>query len=147
MHMNTILEFFLRPASADIVQLGLLFLRISVGIIMVFHGFPKLLAGPSMWINLGNAMNNFGIHFFPIMWGLACALTEFFGGLSFILGLGVRMSSIFLIFAMSVALVMHLTLHDSYDVYSHAIALIVIFITFFIIGSGTFSWDYYLTQS
>ncbi|MBY0109838.1 MAG: DoxX family protein [Candidatus Babeliaceae bacterium] len=144
--MNTLLDIFLRPGSADIVQLGLLFLRASIGLIMVFHGFPKLLAGPNTWVTLGSAMENFGIHFLPIVWGLACALTEFFGGVSLVLGLGVRMSCIFLIFAMSVALVMHLTLHDSYDVYSHAITLIIIFITFFIIGSGTFSLDYYLTR-
>lgn len=144
--MNTLLEFFLRPSSADTLQLALFFLRVGIGVIMVMHGYPKIIGGVETWHSLGNAMGNFGIHFFPVVWGFLCACTEFFGGLSFIFGIGVRFSCLLLLFAMVVALVMHLKMNDSFDVYSHALTLIVIFIAFFIIGSGTFSLDRYLTQ-
>jgi len=144
--MNAILEFFLQPASADTIQLALFFLRVSVGLIMVFHGFPKLLGGPSTWRFFGSTMGNLGVHFLPVMWGLACACTELFGGVSLVLGLGTRISCIFLLFNMIVALKMHLTNNDSYSIYSHPITLLVIFITFLMIGSGNFSVDYYLTH-
>lgn len=144
--MNTILEHFMQPASANTIQLVLFFLRISMGIIMVLHGFPKFLGGPSTWRFFGSTMSNLGIHFLPVFWGLACACTEFFGGVSLALGFGTRIACIFLLANMFVALKFHFSNHDSYAVYSHALTLIVIFITFFIIGSGNYSLDYYLTH-
>ncbi len=144
--MNSIVTFFMQPASADSVSYALVFLRVSIGVIMVFHGLPKIVGGIPVWRELGTAMAYLGIHFLPVIWGLACALTEFFGGVSLILGLGVRISCILLLCAMAVALTMHLSKQDRYSEYSHALTLIVIFTTFLIIGSGNFSLDNYFLR-
>ena len=144
--MNMILHWLLMPASDTVTHYALLLLRVSIGVIMIFHGFPKLMAGPSTWRQVGEAIRNLGINFFRSFWGLACALAELCGGVSLALGLGTRISCFFLLIAMAVALLYHLNKRDSFDHYSPAIVLLAIFAMFMIIGGGTFSLDSWLTH-
>ena len=55
-------------------DLGLLLIRVGLGIIFIYHGLPKLIAGPIRWEKLGNAAGAVGIHFLPTFWGLMCAV-------------------------------------------------------------------------
>lgn len=66
---------------------GLLILRVGIGGMFLLHGYPKLVGGAEKWEGLAQ----YGLPFLPegiicIAFGLAAALSEFFGGLLLILG-------------------------------------------------------------
>ena len=48
---------------------GLLLMRVGLGVMFVFHGYPKLLGGPDKWVEIGSATKYAGIHFLPKFWG------------------------------------------------------------------------------
>ena len=67
-------------------NVGLLIIRVGLGVSFVLHGYPKLAGGPELWGKLGGAMGTLGIDFVPTLWGLVAALTEFGGGILVIFG-------------------------------------------------------------
>ncbi len=144
--MNTLLSYLITPVSPVSLDIALCLMRIGIGILTIGHGIPKVMGGMATWRSLGMAMNNVGIHFLPVMWGFLGANTEFFGGIALVLGLGTRIASLLLIIMMTVACMMHVKNGDPFSVYSFSLSLIIVFITFFFIGSGTISLDYYLAS-
>ncbi|MBI2774881.1 DoxX family protein [Candidatus Dependentiae bacterium] len=138
--------FLTAPSSTIFLEYGLCFMRITIGILTIAHGYPKIMGGVQTWQFLGGTMANVGIHFWPVFWGLCAACAEFFGGIALTLGLGTRIASLFLIFMMIIAFLMHWNKKDSFQVYSFSLAMIAIFIGFFIAGSGIYSVDAYLNR-
>jgi putative oxidoreductase len=120
---------------------GLLLMRIGLGIMFMYHGYPKLLGGPHMWTSVGGAMKHVGIDFYPVGWGLIAALTETFGGFLILLGLAFRPATLLLSIAMIIAANMHLKTGDGLGVASHAIEAAVVFIGLAFIGPGKYSVD------
>ncbi|EKD82697.1 MAG: DoxX subfamily protein, partial [uncultured bacterium] len=113
--------------SSRLINCGLFVLRVGLGIVMMAHGVPKLMAGPELWAKLGTAMGVFGIHFAPTFWGFMAAFSEGIGGLFLILGLGVRIFAASMAFTMLVATLMHYMKGDTFGVYSHALSLAIVF--------------------
>ena len=138
------LAYILKPVSLDVLHAALLFLRVSVGLIMTVHGLGKLRAGTETWRSVGSAMSYFGINFLHLFWGLLAALTEFFGGIALALGLLTRVASFLLTIVMVVACRMHIKMGDQFRVYSCALTLLAVFITFVVIGGGALSLDHFL---
>ena len=68
-------------------DIGLLLLRVGIGIMFMFHGYPKLAGGSEGWTKLGGALSALGVNFAPTFMGLMAALSEFGGGLLLVLGL------------------------------------------------------------
>ena len=86
------------------VDFGLLILRVGIGGMFLLHGYPKLVGGAEKWESLAQ----YGLPFLPegnicIMFGLAAALSEFFGGLLLILGGYHRIACGALVITMAVA--------------------------------------------
>jgi len=123
------------------IDKGLLILRVGIGISFMFHGFPKIIAGPEKWEKLGGALSEIGINFAPTFMGLIAALSEFGGGLFLALGLFTAPACFFLLNTMIVATLMHIMKGDSFMKYSHALESAIIFISLFIIGPGKISLD------
>lgn len=144
--MKHLFLFFISNPTPATIQAALAFLRISIGLLTLGHGLPKIMGGASTWLQLGGVMSLFGIHFLPVLWGCIAACTEFFGGLALVLGLGTKISSFFNLIMMLVALRFHISNNDSFNVYSFALTMIAIFIFFMIVGSGSYSLDHYLSN-
>ena len=142
--MNKFLRIIIGPISNNLIEATLFFMRVSIGILMIFHGLPKIMGGVSVWREIGTYIFPLGIKFLPTMWGFLGACTEFFGGIALALGLCTRIVSAALAFMMLVATVWHLSINSPYKIYSFPLSLIVIFLSFIIIGGGKFSLDYYL---
>jgi len=119
---------------------GLLIIRLGLGLMFIWHGYPKLMGGPKMWKELGGATGYVGIHFLPIAWGLLAALTETVGGVLLILGLAFRPVCLLLIINLCVAIAMHLH-KGGLDDAAHAIEDAVTFTGLFFIGPGKYSVD------
>lgn len=122
-------------------DIGLLILRIGIGISFMMHGFPKITGGKETWTMLGGSMANVGITFMPEFWGFMAAFSEFFGGLFLLLGLFFRPATILLTITMLIACIMHIKKGDDFNGWSHAFESGVLFFSLFFIGPGTYSID------
>lgn len=129
------------PFLSKYKDVGLLVLRIGIGGMFLFHGFPKIIGGPERWETLGMAMATFGIRFVPVFWGFMSAFAEFFGGIFIILGLFFRPACILLTINMTVAASMHLNRGDGLGGASHAIEDGIVFLSLILIGPGKYSLD------
>jgi putative oxidoreductase len=78
--------------------LALLLLRLALGIIFIFHGYPKL------FTHTRETMQMFQHMGFPGYFAYIAGAIEFFGGLVLILGLFTRIAGILLAGEMAVAL-------------------------------------------
>lgn len=122
-------------------DLGLLILRVGLGVSFIVHGSQKMFGGPEMWTQLGGAIGNWGMTYYPVFWGFMAAFAEFAGGFLFILGFMFRPAAILLTITMAVATTMHLKTGDGYNVYSHALELCCVFAGLIFVGPGRFSVD------
>jgi putative oxidoreductase len=123
---------------------GLLVMRVGLGIMFVYHGYPKLLGGPQKWEELGNSTKYLGVHFLPVVWGFLSAVVETFGGFLLAIGLIFRPVCLLLIINLIVATFFHL--HQSGPMgglmgASHAIEDGVTFLGLLFLGPGRYSVD------
>jgi putative oxidoreductase len=123
-------------------HVGLLLMRIGLGITFICHGFPKLAGGPESWAGLGEAMQHWGIHFAPTFWGFMGALGECGGGILVMLGLFFRPACVLLVLTMATATLVHLENNDPFSTLSHAMEMGIVFFSLYFIGPGWYSLDY-----
>ena len=123
---------------------GLLVLRVVIGCMFVHYGTPLLFGGHEKWVQLGQSMGNFHIHFWPAFWGFMAAFSEFFGGICLILGLFFRPMCILLTITMVVAAKLHFAKGEGLMVAAHAIEDGVVFFGLIFIGPGKYSLDAWL---
>ena len=122
-------------------DLGILIIRVGLGVCMILHGFPKITGGIEKWTAIGGSMQVIGINFFPVFWGFMAAVTETFGGFLLLLGLFHRPVNLFLAFTMLIATLVHLNKGDGFMGSSHAIELGIVFLGLIFIGPGKYSVD------
>lgn len=122
-------------------DLGLLIMRAGLGVSFIMHGSAKMLGGPDQWAQIGQAIGLWGIKMFPVFWGFMAAFAEFGGGFLFILGFCFRPAAILLTITMAVATTMHVKQGDSFQAYSHALELGLVFLGLVFVGPGKISID------
>jgi len=120
---------------------GLLIIRAGLGIMFIYHGYPKLLGGIHSWEGLGQSTRYVGIHFLPAVWGLLAALTEVFGGFLLIIGLAFRPVCILLVCTLIVAAASHFGKGGGLGDASNAIEDAVMFAGLLFVGPGKYSVD------
>jgi putative oxidoreductase len=122
-------------------DLGLLLMRVGLGVMFIIHGAPKLMAGPELWGGVGKAMANLGVTQWPAFWGFMAALAEAGGGACLVLGLFTRPACLMMLITMIVAATHHLAKGDGIQGASHAIEAGVVFLGLLVIGPGRYSID------
>ncbi len=122
-------------------DVGLLIIRLVLGLMMIFYGWPKLVGGPEKWEGLGGAMGNLGITFFPVFWGFMAAVTEVLGGALLATGFLTRYACIFLTFVMLVATVMKFSNGDGLAGAGHPLMIGAVFLGLIFVGAGKLSID------
>jgi putative oxidoreductase len=120
-------------------DIGLLILRLGIGVLFIAFGYPKITAGPQLWEKIGGAMANLGVTFQPTFWGFMASLAEFGGGILLILGFLFRPALLLMMFTMIVAIVLHCSKGDGFGVYANPLGYLIVFAGLFISGPGKYS--------
>jgi putative oxidoreductase len=131
-------------SSPQYLNLGLAFIRFSVGIIFTIHGGLKFYQGKEELLWTGQQMKNLGITFFPLFWGICAGLAEGLGGFLLAIGLFAKIDALFIAFTMFVAMTMHYKKGDPWGYISHPLLVCMMMIGFMIAGPGRYSLDYLL---
>jgi len=97
-------EPFAPPAAISVghvtaTDIGLLLIRVIVAAVFIYHGSQKLFGGIP---GFADALAGMGVPS-PMLSAILSASTEFFGGVAMLLGFGVRIAAIPMVFNMLVA--------------------------------------------
>jgi len=122
-------------------DLGLLFLRTGIGIMMILHGWPKLAGGLPAWEKLGQAMGHVGINFIPGFWGFSCAMVETIGGVLLVIGFCFRPVTILFTLNFIVATVLLYKTSGVFLDWSRPAEMLILFFSLIFIGAGKYSVD------
>ena len=122
-------------------NIGLLILRIGLGIMFILHGYPKMFGGPDTWVQVGMATQYLGIDFAPMFFGFMAGVVEFFGGIFLLAGLFFTPTVSFLFVVMLVATAKHIGAADGFVSTSHSIEMAIVFLALLFIGPGKYCLD------
>lgn len=120
---------------------ALLLLRVALGVIFVYHGYPKL------FTHTRQTMDGFVHMGFPGYFAYIAGAIEFFGGCLLIAGLFTRIAGLLLAGEMAVALIqVHKILSDPRAVHNYEFPLTLAVGAFALasLGAGVVSLDYAL---
>jgi putative oxidoreductase len=121
--------------------LALLLLRVALGAIFIYHGYPKLFG------HTRDAMQNFAHLGFPGYFAYIAGVIEFFGGCLLLLGLFTRLAGLLLAGEMAVALWrVHKIIQDPLAVRNFELPLSLAVGAFALaaLGAGLLSFDHVL---
>ena len=121
--------------------LGLLFLRVALGVIFIYHGYPKLFSGTQQMMDF---FRHIGL---PGYFVFVAGVFEFFGGILLIIGLFTRIAGFLLAAEMLVALwkVHGMFSHPSaVDDYQFPLACCAGAFALATVGAGLISFDHIL---
>lgn len=130
--------------NAKTRELGLLVLRIGVGVLFFVFGWLKLAGGEQLWQGVGSSMGVFGITAWPVFWGLLATIAEFLGGLLLAAGLFTRFAALTLAITMVVASAFKLSLGGGLADFSSPFTMLLVNIFFLLAGGGVYSVDHLL---
>lgn len=131
-------------APAYSKDLGLLILRVGIGVMFIFHGYPKLLGGPGAWEGLAQK----GLPFLPegliaIAFGFAAMAAEVLGGALLALGKYHRIACFGLAATMAVAFSTKIGdvtgLGDFARISGWPLELLIVFVALFFTGPGRYT--------
>ncbi|HEY8781925.1 MAG TPA: DoxX family protein [Mucilaginibacter sp.] len=120
---------------------GLLVIRVGLGIMFIYHGFPKLGGGVKLWEQIGSSTKYVDIHFLPVVWGLLSAVVETFGGFLLILGLAFRPVCLLLLINLIVAAASQFGKGHGLMGAAEAVEDAVVFAGLIFVGPGRYSID------
>jgi putative oxidoreductase len=118
--------------------LGLLLLRVAVGAIFIYHGYPKLFG------HTRDAMQSFTHLGLPGYFVYIAGIVEFFGGLMLVAGLFTRIAGLLLAGEMAVGLWrVHNIISNPMAVRNYELPLVLAVSTFALatVGAGLISFD------
>ncbi len=123
-------------------DIGVLLIRLGLGVMYILHGYPKIAGGPETWTSYGQAMGHFGIHFFPAFWGLMAGLAEFGGGILLIVGWLFRPACALIMITMIVATVTMVSGGQPFmAMASRPLEMAIVFLGLLVIGPGRFAFN------
>jgi putative oxidoreductase len=125
-------------ALEKLKPLALLLLRAALGVIFIYHGYPKLFG------HTRQTMDAFAHMGFPPYFAHLAGVIEFFGGSLLLVGLFTRIAGLLIAGEMAVALIqVHKILEDPRGVHNYEFPLVLAVAAFALasLGAGLVSFD------
>ncbi len=117
-------------------SIGLLLLRLVAGSAMIVHGYSKI-QEPFSWMGADSGI--------PSIFQALAAISEFGGGIAWVLGLLTPLASLGLVSTMAVAVQFHMSKGDPFvgreGSFEPALGYLAIALTLLLVGPGRFSLD------
>ena len=125
-------------------DLGLLVVRVVVGLTYVYFGWISLMAGNSKWEGVGSAVGVFGLNGGHVYWGFAAAFAQFLGGVALVFGYLVRPAAFVLFCVMVTATVLksrglNFSAGNSVSETFYPLSMAAVMFMLFFTGAGRFS--------
>lgn len=124
------------------LTIGLLMMRVGLGVVFIFHGYPKLFGGVERWARVGEAMSNVGIDSYHTVFGFLAGFAEFFGGIFLIFGLFTLPALLLLISTMFIAMITQISRESGFSGIAHPLSMGIVFLSLLFTGPGRYSLDY-----
>lgn len=130
--------FFQKAAQPNCVSSALLLLRLVVGLAFIQHGWGKIQT-PFNWMPPGAPI--------PGFFQFLAAISEFGGGVAYVIGLLTPLATLGILSTMTVALFVHISSGDPFVSHGpgHSFELALVYfcvaVLFLIVGPGKFSLD------
>ena len=123
-------------------DLGILTMRVGLGLMFMYHGFPLLVEGPTEWAKLGTVIGTtFGFDFIPVVWGFLGVVILFFGGMALLIGLFTRVACVLLTSTMLIEAFYELSQGEGLRGASYGFQMAIVFFGLILIGPGRLSID------
>jgi len=138
MNKATLLRLFQPAPQTSAASAALVLLRLVAGSAMILHGWGKI-QSPMSWMGPDASI--------PGIFQFLAALSEFGGGIAWIIGLVMPLASFGMLCTMAVATFMHAAINGDPFVgkggpsYELALLYLVISVVFIAVGPGKFSAD------
>jgi putative oxidoreductase len=135
------MKMFLKVSdNRSSTDIGILIARITIGLMMLSHGLPKMMmlfsGGPVQFVPVFGMSATFSL-------GLA-VFGEVFCSILLIIGLGTRLAAIPLVIVMLVALIA--VLPNDFTKQEPAVHYLLVYVVLLLTGAGKYSLDYLLQQ-
>jgi putative oxidoreductase len=120
---------------------GLLLLRASIGLLLIFVAARPLMGGAARWAKFGVDVRAIGLHSHLQLWGLIAALAFCIGGVLMIFGLFFRIGVLLALFVASVRALALWNGGGGFGSALPAIETAVVLLSLLFIGPGNYSVD------
>jgi len=117
-------------------DIGLLIIRVGLGALFLYHGFPLLIGGTEEWTQLGKIMEVFGTTSLPAFWGFVIVFSEVSGGIFLIFGILFKIACSLLLLTYMPAIATYIDEGNLLTEGSHVLQLAIILFGLMLIGSG-----------
>lgn len=121
--------------------MGLLIIRIGLGILFTLHGYPKVFGGPEKWVEVGLSMQQLGVDFAPMFFGFMAGVIELFGGIFMVFGIFYTPTMILLALLMGLTALQNVAAGQGFTEFSHPLQMTLVFLGLLFIGPGQYSVD------
>ena len=129
-------------------SIGLLILRIGIGVMFMLFGTAKFLGGEKALISVGEAMKLLGVTGDFKLWGTVAAATEIVGGAALITGALFRPLCVLLLFVMVMATAATVKRGDDFWTTlrnaGHAVDMGFLFLGLLLVGPGRYNLGKYI---
>jgi putative oxidoreductase len=130
-------------------SIGLLILRIGIGVMFILFGTGKLLEGEKKLVEVGEAMKQLGVTGDFKLWGTVAAVTEIVGGVALITGVLFRPLCFLLLFIMGMCTAKQLAeggkpFAKMLLAIGHPVDMAFLFLGLLFIGPGRYSLGKYV---
>ncbi len=122
-------------------HLGLLLLRVGVGVVFLYHGMPILVGGKESWTALAAEIQPIAPQAVLVTWAFAVGAVEVVCGVLLFLGLYARLAALLLLFEMTIVFGYFLSTAPGELLTLFSLKDVLLFLALILMGPGVYSVD------
>lgn len=121
-------------------EVGLLLIRVSIGLLFILDTAPVFIGGPTAWAHFGAGVRHWGLHSNFQLWGFLGSLFGCLGGVLMIFGLFFRIG-VLLVLLLAIAHAMAVESRTGFRAALPSIEMCFVLVGILFVGPGKYSVD------